>query len=141
MRFIYVSCFSVMRFTIIQLLYSFHRIFVNTACVSTFATRPNIFSPDLTRGRVDSALHFMHNIQNDYDGYDHRPMNETVGTNISTIREWFRKIELLAVLENANIPVHTKMRLLDSAEIRAPNIFAGGLMRDFVVFADLRRKE
>lgn len=126
-----------MRLAIIQLLYSFHRISVNTARVSTyFATRPNIFSTDLMRGRVGSALHFMHNIQNDYDGYDHRPMNETVGANISTIRDWFRKIELLAVLENANIPVHTKIRLLDSSEIRAPNIFAGGLMRDFGEFEE-----
>ena len=76
------------------------------------------------------------------NGMDHRPSpipanakSETRKReeDISKIRGFFAKKQMMRTLENPDIPEYKKIELLREFEMQpsSPNIFAGGLMRDF----------
>ena len=80
------------------------------------------------------------------NGFDQRPQNASINgsetASILEIRGYFEKKLLLETLQNPNVPIQVKMRLLEDVknsgcesvvgnEYRHYDLFAGGLMRDF----------
>jgi len=51
--------------------------------------------------------------------------------NIGKIRMFFAKKQMIRTLENTNIPLYKKMENIEELNNLSPNIFAGGLMKDF----------
>jgi len=75
-------------------------------------------------------------ISEKYNGYDHRILNETLKTNqkeanIFKIHEYFEKKKLLDILQDTNVSISTKLLLLQDNSIKACNLYAGGIMKDF----------
>ena len=80
------------------------------------------------------------------NGFDHRYPNASINgsetASILEIRGYFEKKLLLETLQNPNVPIQVKMRLLEDVKnsgcdsivgnkYRNFDLFAGGLMRDF----------
>lgn len=70
------------------------------------------------------------------DGLDHRPDITEPPSGKYRISKYFEKKRLLTALENPQTPIYVKKRMLEDREIKPPNIFAGGLMRDFLFDMD-----
>lgn len=67
------------------------------------------------------------------NGFDHRPQSNSSSSseNMLEIRIFFEKKMLLETLQNPNVPIQVKMRMLEDREYRKYDILAGGLLRDF----------
>jgi len=69
------------------------------------------------------------------DGYDHRfPLKTNKSETeekLYNISQLFKKKDILNLLTNENISIYTKIGILKENVIYSPNIFAGGLMKDF----------
>jgi hypothetical protein len=83
-----------------------------------------------TRPKFDSYRNYTKT-----NGFDHRPKNTTSSNdaNLFKISEFFKKKRTIDTLQNPNIPISEKMRLIDDEQYlpKATNIFAGGLMSDW----------
>jgi hypothetical protein len=66
------------------------------------------------------------------NGFDYRPGISESPSQLYRIAKYFEKKRLLNTLENPRIPIHVKFSLLPKTGIQPPNIFAGGLMKDFL---------
>ena len=66
------------------------------------------------------------------NGFDHRPNIPESPLQLQRIVKHFENKRLLDTLENVQIPLHVKVNLLQKTGITTPNIYAGGLMRDFL---------
>ena len=66
------------------------------------------------------------------NGFDHRPNIPESPLQLQRIVKHFENKRLLDKLENPQIPIHVKVNLLQKTGITPPNIYAGGLMRDFL---------
>lgn len=88
------------------------------------------------------------------NGFDHRPNITESSLQLQRIRKYFENKRLLDTLENPQIPLHVKTRMvtenigassvdisqicrslrmhIEDRNIKPPNIYAGGLMRDFL---------
>jgi hypothetical protein len=66
------------------------------------------------------------------NGFDYRPDITESPSQLYRIAKYFEKKRLLNALENPRIPIHVKLSLLPKPGIQPPNIFAGGLMKDFL---------
>jgi hypothetical protein len=73
--------------------------------------------------------------KNKTSGYDYRyPINETNLENncdIYKIQMNLNKKRVLDILQDKNVSINTKLDLIKDNGIKPPNIFAGGLMKDF----------
>ena len=72
------------------------------------------------------------------NGFDHRPKNitESKEVDLSKIRLFFKKKLTINTLQNTNISVSEKMRIIDNTilelhSLKSANLFAGGLMGDW----------
>jgi len=68
-----------------------------------------------------------------YDGYDYTYLkNETQEQNeLYKINRHFANKRVLDILKDENVSINTKLILLKDNRIKASNLFAGGLMKDF----------
>lgn len=71
-----------------------------------------------------------------YNGMDYRYNSTTLESEriqeMSKIREFFRKKEMINVLSHPSVPNETKLRLIDdSRKNLAGDVFSGGLMRQW----------
>jgi hypothetical protein len=68
-----------------------------------------------------------------YNGFDHRNLtNENEDKKkLYKIHKHFENKKLLDILQNENVSLVTKLVLLQDNRIKASNVFAGGLMKDF----------
>jgi hypothetical protein len=69
-----------------------------------------------------------------YNGFDHRCIifNESKEQDkLYKIYDHFENKKILDILENENVSLTTKLLLLQDNRIKSPNLFAGGLMKDF----------
>jgi hypothetical protein len=66
------------------------------------------------------------------NGFDHRPNIPESPLQLYRITQYFEKKKLITMLENPQIPIHVKTRMIEDRDIKAPNIYSGGLMRDFL---------
>ena len=71
------------------------------------------------------------------NGFDYRPCaKESSPLQVYRISKYFTKKRLLDTLQNQQISIHEKMRLLTNNELSPSNLFAGGLMKDFLFDMD-----
>jgi len=70
------------------------------------------------------------------NGFDHRPNIPESPLQLYRITQYFEKKRLITMLENPQIPLHVKTRMIEDRDIKAPNIYSGGLMRDFLFDMD-----
>jgi len=70
------------------------------------------------------------------NGFDHRPNIPESPIQLYRITQYFEKKRLITMLENPQIPIHVKIRMIEDRDIKAPNIYSGGLMRDFLFDMD-----
>jgi len=70
------------------------------------------------------------------NGFDHRPNIPESPLQLQRIAKYFEKKRLRTALENPQIPIHVKARMVEDRDIKPPNIYAGGLMRDFLFDMD-----
>jgi hypothetical protein len=66
------------------------------------------------------------------NGFDHRPNIPESPLQLQRIVKHFENKRLLNALENPQISLHVKTRMVEDRDIKPPNIYAGGLMRDFL---------
>ena len=66
------------------------------------------------------------------NGFDHRPNIPESPIQLYRITQYFEKKRLLDKLENPQIPLHVKTRMVEDRNIKPPNLYAGGIMRDFL---------
>ena len=70
------------------------------------------------------------------NGFDHRhdipdSTQQRKTIEMYRIKKYFEKKRIIDVLENPQIPIHVKSRIVEYRDIKPPNVFAGGLMKDF----------
>jgi hypothetical protein len=66
------------------------------------------------------------------NGFDHRPqVPESTLIRHYLIPKFFEKKRFLDILENPRVPLHTKIRMLPTKRPEAPNVRAGGLLKDW----------
>jgi hypothetical protein len=71
------------------------------------------------------------------NGFDYRPgVTKSSPLQLYRISKYFEKKRLLDTLENPRISIHVKLGLLPKTELKPLNIFAGGLMKDFLFDMD-----
>ena len=66
------------------------------------------------------------------NGFDYRPYITESSLQLQRIRKYFENKRLLDKLENPQIPIHVKTRMVEDRNIKPSNLYAGGLMRDFL---------
>ena len=66
------------------------------------------------------------------NGFDQRPNIPESPLQLLRIVKHFENKRLISVLENPQIPIHVKTQMIEDRDIKPPNLFAGGLMRDFL---------
>jgi hypothetical protein len=66
------------------------------------------------------------------NGFDHRPKIPESPIQLYRITKYFEKKQLLDTLEDPQIPLHVKVNLIPNTGITPPNLYAGGIMRDFL---------
>lgn len=66
------------------------------------------------------------------NGFDYRPNIQESPIRVYRIIKYFENKRLLDTLKNPQISIHIKRRLLSKTEFTSSNIFAGGLMKDFL---------
>lgn len=70
-----------------------------------------------------------------FNGMDYRyntTRSEQEQSEMSKIRDYFQKKELIDVLSNPSVPIEIKLRLIDDSRVNSTgNVFAGGLMRQW----------
>jgi len=77
----------------------------------------------------------MYKITKKTNGFDHRPTShidkyESL-TQLYRVYTHFKKRRILTVLENPDISINTKVKVLEDKSITPLNLFAGNLMKDF----------
>ena len=66
------------------------------------------------------------------NGFDQRPqLPESELVRYYLMPTFFEKKRLLDILENPRVPLHTKIRMLPAKGLEAPNLRAGGLMKQW----------
>ena len=66
------------------------------------------------------------------NGFDYRPNIPESPIQYYRITKHFENKQLLNILQNPKIPFHVKVNLIQKPGITPPNLYAGGIMRDFL---------
>jgi hypothetical protein len=81
-----------------------------------------------------NAFNTKYSVYKKTNGFDHRPKLFDASPPLQSyvIAKFFEKKRLLDVLKHPQISIHRKIGLLPKPEITPANLFAGGLMKDFL---------
>lgn len=83
--------------------------------------------------RVTSRIASKYKTHKRVNGVDHRDELTTENpAQLYRISRYFEKKRLIETLENPHLSIDAKKRLVEDRCIKGPNLFAGGLMKDYL---------